>query len=102
PPPGTLVDDRSLFLGIQYRFARLPAPYARRAADDRVGHFTVTRYDYSDDLHADPRVHDVTRWRLEPAEPGAAVTRPKRPIVYYLDANIPRRYRATVRAAILA
>jgi hypothetical protein len=102
PLPGTLVDDRSLFLGLQYRFARLPVPYARRPADDRIGHFAVTRYDYSDDLNADARVHYVTRWRLELANPSAEKSRPRHPITYYLDANIPERYRATVRAAILA
>jgi hypothetical protein len=99
--PGTLVDDRSVFFGLQYRLAALPRPWATRRADDRVGHFHVSRWDYSDDLRPDPRQHFIARWRLERAEP-AEVSRPVRPITYWLDGSIPRRYRQTVRDAILA
>ena len=76
--------------------------YARRRADDRLGHFNVTQYDYSDDLQHDPRVHHLTRWRLERAPSPGRSRHPIRPIVYWLDPNIPARYRATVREAILA
>jgi hypothetical protein len=102
PPPQALEDYRSLFLGFQYRFVRLPGGYQRRRADDRIGHFTTTRWDFTDDHQDDPRVHYVARWRLDKADPSAVLSRPRHPIVYWLDANIPLRYRATVRAGILA
>lgn len=100
--PMTLEDPRSLFLGYHYSFARLPEPMQARAADDRVGHFISTRWDYSDDLNFNPRVHMVNRWRLEKKDPNAAVSEAKQPIVYWLDKNIPEKYRQSVREGVLA
>lgn len=102
PPPRTLEDVRSLFLGYYYTLAKLPAqPMAARRADDRVGHFVTTRWDWTTDMHEDERIRLVHRWRLEKAEPAAALSKPKEPIVYWLDRNIPERYRDTVKAGIL-
>jgi hypothetical protein len=102
PPPTTLADVRSMFLGFHYSFAALPAqPMAPRHADDRVGHFVSTRWDFTTDMKPDERVRLVNRWRLEKADPAAALSKPKQPIVYWLDKNIPERYRETVKAAIL-
>ncbi len=102
PPPRTLEDVRSLFLGFQYNLAKLPAePMRARLADDRVGHFVSTRWDFTTDFQPDERIHLVHRWRLEKADPAAALSKPKQPIVYWLDRNIPERYRETVKAGIL-
>ena len=102
PPPRTLEDVRSLFIGYYYTLAKLPAqPMAARMADDRVGHFVTTRWDWTTDLRPDERVRLVHRWRLEKADAAAALSRPKEPIVYWLDRNIPERYRETVKAGIL-
>ncbi|MFC4160305.1 zinc-dependent metalloprotease [Chitinimonas lacunae] len=100
--PSVLEDPRSLFLGYHYSFARLPEPMAARVADDRVGHFISTRWDYSDDLSFKPRVHLVNRWRLEKKDPTAALSEAKQPIVYWLDKNIPVKYRQSVREGVLA
>ncbi|MCC7113385.1 MAG: zinc-dependent metalloprotease, partial [Burkholderiales bacterium] len=100
--PSTLPDARSLFLGFQYNFARLPAePMRPRIADPRVGHFTVSRFDYSSDAKLSPMVNYVKRWRLEKKDAGAALSEPKQPIVFWLDRNIPSRYRDTVIAGVL-
>lgn len=102
PPPRTLEDVRSLFLGYYYTLAKLPEqPMAARHADDRVGHFVTTRWDWTTDMKDDERVRLVHRWRLEKAEPAAALSRPVQPIVYWMDRNIPERYRETVKAGIL-
>jgi hypothetical protein len=101
-PPVSLTDYRSLFLGYAYRFVPLPPPYHPRRADDRVGHFTTTLWDYSDDHQPDPRVHYVARWRLEKADPAAPLSRPRRPIVYWIDANVPEAFRTTVKEGVLA
>ncbi|MBK8788943.1 MAG: DUF5117 domain-containing protein [Holophagaceae bacterium] len=75
PPPGTLEDMRSLFLGWHFSFAKLPEqPMAPRLADDRVGYFTSTRWDFGDDTRVDPRVHHINRWRLEKKDPAAALS----------------------------
>jgi hypothetical protein len=99
--PVALVDDRSLFLGLQYRFIPLPPAYVPRRADDRLGHLILTRYDYSNDLRHDPRIHQILRWRLERADAADDAGKPRRPLTYWLDASIPARYRKTVREAIL-
>ena len=102
PPPSTVPDVRSLLLGFQYNFARLPdEPMRPRLADDRLGYFTTTRFDYSNDNSLTPRVSFVNRWRLEKKDPAAALSEPKQPIVFWVDRNVPERYRPTVIAGIL-
>jgi hypothetical protein len=102
PPPATLPDARSLFIGYVYNFRALPAtPMAARRVDNRVGHFTQAFTDVSDDLTPTPRVHNIIRWRLEKKDPTAAMSEPVKPITYWLDKNIPARYRASVTAGIL-
>ncbi len=101
PPPATLPDIRSLFLGFYYNFAKLPdQPMSPRSADARIGYFTTTRYDYSNDNPLTPRQNYVRRWRLEKKDPAAALSEPKQPIVFWLDRNIPVEYRPTVIAGV--
>jgi len=101
-PPSTLQDVRSLFLGVHYSFSRLPEEAMRpRLADPRIGYFTNVRWDYTDDLSLSPRVHYIARWRLEKKDPQAALSEPKKPIVFWLDRNIPDRYRPAITAGIL-
>jgi Met-zincin/Domain of unknown function (DUF5117) len=102
PPPRNLEDVRSLFLGFQYNLSSLPKePMAPRLADDRVGHFVSTRWDYTTDSATDERIRVIHRWRLEKADPAAALSKPKVPITYWMDKNIPEKYRETVKAGIL-
>ncbi|HEY4069597.1 MAG TPA: zinc-dependent metalloprotease [Burkholderiaceae bacterium] len=100
--PRTLPDPRSMFLTVHYTLAPLPAtPMAGRAADARIGFFTSTRYDFSDDVARTPAVRNVFRWRLEKKDPAAALSEPVKPIVYVLDHTIPLKYRSTITAGIL-
>jgi hypothetical protein len=102
-PPATLPDPRSMFLGFYYSFMPLPAQtMPGRRADDRIGHFVSTSQDYSDDVTPTTAVHLVSRWRLEKQDPTQALSEPKQPIVYWMDANIPEKYRESVRAGVLA
>ncbi|HVF63512.1 MAG TPA: zinc-dependent metalloprotease [Casimicrobiaceae bacterium] len=100
--PSTLPDVRSLFLGFHYTIAKLPAtPMRTRLADERIGYFTAERFDFTSDMPRVPLQRFVTRWRLEKQDPTAALSEPKQPIVYWLDRNIPVRYRDAVRDGIL-
>lgn len=100
--PSYLPDARSLFVGLHFSLAPLPSNLmAKRKADPRVGHFARTVLDFSDDLNRSPRQRYVSRWRLEPKEPGMPVSEPVRPITYWIDRNVPLKYRATIEAGIL-
>lgn len=101
-PPQTTPDPRSMFFSVVYNFRALPeTPMAIRKADPRVGHFTTSYTDLSDDLRPNPKTHMVNRWRLEKKDPAAALSEPVQPIVYWLDKNIPPKYRKSVEAGIL-
>lgn len=100
--PATVPDARSLFLGFYYNFAKLPnAPMHPRLADDRIGYFIASRYDYSNDNARSPLVNYIQRWRLEKKDPTAALSEPEQPIVFWLDRTIPERYRQTVMNGVL-
>lgn len=100
--PRTLPDPRSMFVTMHYTLAPLPEqPMAGRPADARIGYFTATRFDFSDDLARTPAVRNVDRWRLEKKEPEAALSEPVKPIVYVLDRTIPVKYRPAITAGIL-
>jgi len=102
PAPATLPDARSLFVGLVYSFTKLPdEPMRPRLADPRLGHFTHVVSDLSTDRTFNPRKHHIARWRLEQQVPGAALSPPKQPIVFWLDKNIPINFRPSVEAGVL-
>ena len=102
PPPRTTPDPRSLFVSFYYSFSQLPeVEMTPRIADDRLGHFVTTRADYSEDLVPKDKVHYVNRWRLEKKDPAAEMSEPVTPITYWLDKNIPLKYRQAVTAGVL-
>ncbi|MBL8512482.1 MAG: DUF5117 domain-containing protein, partial [Betaproteobacteria bacterium] len=102
PPPTATPDPRSLFVGFYYNFVELPAtPMRTRVADERIGHFVTTRTDYTDDSKIKQKTHHVKRWRLEKSDPAAAMSEPRKPIVFWLDKGIPEKYRASVTEGIL-
>ncbi len=102
PPPRAAPDPRSFFAGFYYSFAKLPeTPMRARLADERIGHFVTTRYDYTEDTSPKAATRLVNRWRLEKKDPSAALSEPRQPITYGLDKNIPDKYRASVAAGVL-
>jgi hypothetical protein len=101
-PPQATPDPRSLFVDYVYSFQALPeTPMAARPTDPRLGHFPESFTDLGGDMKANPRVHYVQRWRLEKKDPAAALSEPVKPITYWMDKNIPVKYRAAVEAGIL-
>lgn len=110
-PPGTPVstvpaavpDPRSLFVQVHYTLTPLPEkPMPRRKADQRVGYFTSTVADFTDDLARTPRQQFINRWRLEKKDPSAPLSEPVQPIVFWLDPTLPDAYRATITEGVLA
>ncbi|QJQ07833.1 DUF5117 domain-containing protein [Undibacterium piscinae] len=101
-PPQTTPDPRSFFIGFYYSFTALPPELMRpRLADDRIGHFVTTSYDFTEDTQPKTSRHIVNRWRLEKADEHAILSEPKQPIVYWLDKNIPEKYRNSISEGAL-
>jgi hypothetical protein len=102
PPPSTVPDIRSLFLGFHYSLAKLPdTPMAPRLADNRIGYFTTERWDFTTDDRRIPLVRYINRWRLEKKDPTAPRSEPKQSIVFWIDRTVPDKYRATIRDGVL-
>ncbi len=79
-------------------------PMMPRAADDRVGYFSVTQVNFGlDELKAAEQTF-IRRWRLEPSDPEAYargdLVDPVSPIVYYIDQATPDRWRAYVKQGV--
>jgi hypothetical protein len=86
---------------LHHSMVKLPEkPMMPRAFDERVGFFNQGFLDYSRDEHRAPRVRYIARWRLEKKDPSAAVSEPVKPIVYYIDAATPMKWREWVKKGI--
>ncbi|MGE5745518.1 MAG: zinc-dependent metalloprotease [Gemmatimonadota bacterium] len=68
-----------------------------RRFDPRIGLFAVSFYDFAQPFDHDYVTRYAIRHRLVKRDPGAAVSDPVQPIVYYLDAGIPEPYRSAFR-----
>ena len=104
--PGSLVanvtpDPQSFSLRIHHSFLRAPTGYTPRLADPRIGVSSVSFRDYTKPFNENTEVEWATRWRLEKQNPGAALSEPKKPIVFYLDPAIPEPVRTAMRQGAL-
>jgi hypothetical protein len=94
-------DPRYIEVGVHYSIINLPEkPMEPRLADDRIGYFLTPFKDFTRDDSESFMVHYINRWRLEKKDSTAALSEPKKPIVFYLDRTIPKKYRRFVAAGI--
>jgi hypothetical protein len=78
---------------MHYSMVLLPEqPMQPRLFDQRVGYFSTSTIDYSQDEHRAPQRRYITRWRLEKKDPSAAVSEPVKPIVYWIDPATPTKW----------
>ena len=77
-------------------------PMRPRPEDPRVGYFS-TRFQQFDSLNgpAQATQSHIVRFRLEKANPRAAVSDPVKPITYYLGPGIPARWKPYIAAGVL-
>jgi hypothetical protein len=103
PPPRNLPDVRSMSFAFRYSLSEVPATpgFRPRVADDRVGHFFAAMDDFTTDGGHTPTVRYITRWHVEKADPSAAMSRPTKPIVFWMENTIPAKYRDAVRQGAL-
>ena len=85
-----------------WSMVRLPTePMLPRLADDRIGFLSVTRTDYGTKQYRSVEREYINRWRLEKKNPGAGVSDPVKPIMYYIDPATPERWKPWIRKAVL-
>ena len=84
---------------MHHSFVKLPemGGYMPRAHDPRAGYGSMSFQDYSVPLGEPMTQRFIRRHRLEKRDPGAAMSEPVEPIVYYLDPGTPE----PVRSALL-
>lgn len=84
-----------------HSMVKLPdVPMQPRLYDDRVGYFATSTYDFGRDENKAPERDFILRYRLEKKDPGADVSEPVKPIVYYVDPATPARFVPWVKKAI--
>ncbi len=102
PASLTLPDARSMRVGFFYDISERPdTGYMPRYADNRVGYFTTTFKDFTDDRDPDRFKRYAQRWHLEKKYPYEQMSPPKEPIVYWLENTVPEQYREALTEGIL-
>jgi hypothetical protein len=93
----TAPESRILTGRLHYSFVEPPTGYKPRVADPRIGVGSIRFADYSQPNSGSAEVEWIRRHRLEKKDPLAALSEPKQPLVYYLDASIPEPTRSAVK-----
>jgi hypothetical protein len=100
--PGSMVASvtpsaDAVTLRIHHSFVQLPDNnYKPRVFDARSGYIPVTYFDYSTPVSEPINKYFIIRHRLEKKDPGAAMSEPVKPIVYYLDNGTPEPIRSAL------
>ncbi|MEH2051149.1 zinc-dependent metalloprotease [Nostoc sp.] len=98
----SLADNRGFTLRVHYSLSQLPdQDYRPRLADDRIGYFITAYQDLSKDDRGDSFVRYINRWHLEKEDPKAVISRPKKPIVFWIDNAVPLEYRDAMKEGVL-
>lgn len=95
PPSNT--NMASITLEINNSMVLLPKqPMMPRHFDQRVGWFSTSQVDYSQDVHRAQKTTYINRWKLVPKDLEAykkgELTEPVKPIVYYIDPATPKKW----------
>jgi len=95
-------DPRGTQIVLHYGLSKLETTsYKPRLADDRIGYFLSTTNDFSKDVNKSPKVRYINRWHLEKEDASAKLSVPKKPIIFWIEKTVPRKYRPFVREGIL-
>lgn len=95
----------TLSIGMTQSFILLPKdPMEPRYYDERVGFFSLQQVDYGADEQKAAKKRYITRWRLEPKDWDAylrgELVEPVKPIVYYIDAATPEKWRKYIKQGV--
>lgn len=94
PFTGAGMNPGSATVVLHFSMVKLPEnPMMPRVFDERVGYFSINNMDYGRNEHRAQQRTYITRWRLEKKDPNAEMSEPVKPIVYYIDAATPVKWR---------
>jgi hypothetical protein len=106
-------DNADVDIGVLVSLALLPKqPMVGRQADPRIGYFSTgyvdlgehpSRKDVRPSRRIDTNVRLINRWRLEKSSSCSnGLCEPVKPIVYYIDPSVPKRWQHYVAKGVLA
>lgn len=99
--PGGAAAAGTTSLMMHWSMVKLPdTPMVPRLFDSRVGYFSTSMIDFSRPEQRSQTRTFITRYRLEKKDPGAAISEPVKPIVYYVDPATPSWLVPYVKAGI--
>lgn len=86
---------------VHQSFVMLPdKPMRGRYFDPRVGYFTESFESYDSPKPWTVTNQFITRYRLEKKDPGAAVSEPVKPIVFYISREVPEKWRSYLKKGV--
>lgn len=96
-----LADPRYVSIRVQHTFVAVPENDFRPRQDDpRVGYFMTHLTDQTS-TEATPWRDFIHRWNLKKKNPGAALSEPVEPIVWWIENTTPHEFRETIKNAAL-
>lgn len=88
---------------VHYSLLALPEqPMQPRLKDSRIGYFSTFFTQYDGGKLESERVGYIDRFRLEKKDPTATVSEPVKPIVFYVQRDIPAKWRPYIHQAVEA
>ena len=88
---------------VHYSLLLLPEhPMQPRLKDSRIGYFSTFFTQYDGAKLESERVGYIDRFRLEKKDPRAAISEPVKPIVFYIQRDIPAKWRPYLHQAVEA
>ncbi len=86
---------------VSHSMTLLPeVPMQGRVWDSRVGYFASNVEDYADRYQGVKAYKFINRYRLEKKDPGAMISEPVKPIVYYVAPEVPEKWRPYVKKGV--
>ncbi len=94
-------DSRFVSTRVQHSWIAVPNnDYVPRADDPRVGYFMRQITDLTS-YSATPYKDVINRWHLKKKNPGAKLSEPVTPIVWWMENTTPKEIRGTIKKAVL-
>lgn len=97
-----VTDNRFVTIRFQHTFIQMPDnDYRPRYDDPRIGYF-MSEQDDQVSTDATPYRDMIHRWHLVKKDPGAELSEPVEPIVWWIENTTPLEFRETIQKATLA